>query len=128
MNQTTPIQVISGDHQATINQTINGLSSAGMQVMRSFDLQVARASHTSCTCPHHGTEQCSCQMVVLLVYQNGKQPVTLVVHGHDNETELSIVESPDQQPDPDLVAAIRQVLTFQNPFMKNDLGIRPHAA
>jgi hypothetical protein len=128
MNQTTPIQIISGDHQAIIKQTINSLDTAGLQVMCSFDLQVARESHTNCACPHHGTEQCSCQLVVLLVYQNGKQLVTLVVHGHDSDTELSIVESPNQQADPDLVATIRQVFTKNNPFLKNNLWMKPHAA
>jgi hypothetical protein len=42
---------------------------AGLSVLRTFDLQMARHAQTSCPCPHHGTDQCDCQMVVLLVYQ-----------------------------------------------------------
>lgn len=45
------------------------LSQRGYRVMRSFDLQEARTHHEkNCPCPHHGTELCTCQYVVLLVY------------------------------------------------------------
>ena len=43
-----------------INQQLNVV---GFQVEQTFDLQVARLSHSGCPCPNHGTDKCSCQMV-----------------------------------------------------------------
>jgi hypothetical protein len=69
------------------------LGAAGLRVTRSFDLQSARHAlrdPESCPCPHHGTADCTCQYVVLLVDAGGGSPLTLVAHGHDGETHLSI--------------------------------------
>lgn len=57
------------------------LTDAGFRVVQTFDLQVARLAHSDCTCPHHGTDKCDCQMVVLLIYRKREHPVTLVLHG-----------------------------------------------
>jgi len=127
MYQTNPLIVLSGDSQAVITLTAESLASAGLQVVRSFDLQVARASHTDCTCPHHGTYQCNCQLVVLLVYDQDKLPVTLVAHGHDGETHLAFVDHPNQRPDPILMATILSALFPSKPPDPN-LRLNPHAA
>ena len=69
------------------------LGAAGLRVTRSFDLQSARQAlrdPESCPCPHHGTADCNCQYVVLLVDAGGGSHLTLVAHGHDRETHLSI--------------------------------------
>ena len=73
--------------QAWVNQE---LTSAGFRVVQTFDLQVARLAHPDCTCPNHGTEDCNCQMVVLLVYQKKGDPVTLVIHGQEGKSWLSL--------------------------------------
>ena len=98
------------ESQAAIDASIWRLERAGLQVMRSFDLQVARAAHVGCTCPHHGTDQCDCQMVVLLVYGQESPPVTLVAHGHDGQTHIALVDTPEQQPSPELVVTIKAAL------------------
>ncbi len=69
------------------------LSSAGLSVMCSFDLNSARSTSTpACPCPYHGTAACNCQLVVLLVYaRKNTPPVTLLVHGHD---DVSWLETP----------------------------------
>jgi hypothetical protein len=77
-----------------------------LQVLRTFDLQLARLAHTEYPCPLHGTQQCDCQMVVLLVYAEQYQPVSLVAHGYDGKTWLSLVDTPQQQADPRLEEAI----------------------
>jgi len=110
MFHSTPLVTRSGIFQGTFSWTIEILSKIGMQVVPSFDLQVARASQTNCTCPHHGSAQCSCQMVVLLIYQDGKPPVTLVLHGYDGRTEISLVESINPRVDPTQVVAIHAAL------------------
>jgi hypothetical protein len=110
MYQTSAILSLQDDSQSIIEQSMQRLILAGLQVMRSFDLKVARAAHVGCNCPHHGTDQCDCQMVVLLVYDQGSPPVTLVIHGHDGEIQIALVETPDQQPAPQLVNMIMQAI------------------
>lgn len=68
------------------------LAQNGYGVNRSFDLHAARAAHVNCTCPHHGTALCDCQLVVLLVYEQSKQPVTLLVHGRDGQSSISLAD------------------------------------
>jgi hypothetical protein len=86
------------------------LSRAGLRSMRTFDLHTARHALDDCPCPHHGTEACDCQMVVLLVYGKGDEPATLILHGNDGQTRLSLAENPNQRPDAKTIAAIRQAL------------------
>ena len=89
------------------------VSGTGLQILRTFDLQLARIAHTECPCPHHGTDQCDCQMVVLLVYADNHQPISLVAHSHDGKTWFSLVDTPQQRADPRLEATIRQALAPQ---------------
>lgn len=86
------------------------LLQAGLQVMRTFDLKVARSTHQDCTCPNHGTQLCDCQMVVLLIYAGSRQPLSLVAHGHDDHTWFYVVNTPQQRADPHLEIAVRQTL------------------
>jgi hypothetical protein len=110
MYQTSTILTLQTDSQAAIEQSIQRLDSAGLQVMRSFDLKAARAAQVDCTCPYHGTDQCDCQMVVLLVYGQDDLPVTLVVHGHDGQTQIALVDTPEEQPDSRLIQAIMRAI------------------
>jgi len=86
------------------------LENAGLRVANSFNLQSARTAAYPCTCPHHDTADCDCQMVVLLVYGSDNRPATLVAHGHDGQTWLSLVETPEQRPSPQLKEAIERAL------------------
>ncbi|HSG14722.1 MAG TPA: hypothetical protein VLE70_00190 [Anaerolineae bacterium] len=88
------------------------LASADLQVATSFDLRTARAAHTECACPHHGTAACDCQMVVLLVYGRDAGPATLVLHGRDGRTYLSLADTPGQRPSPKLAATIFAALSL----------------
>ncbi len=111
MNQNVQLVTIQADCEVATTQAAQILSSAGLQVVRSFDLRSARAAHAECTCPHHGTAQCTCQFVVLLVYGQGGAPVTLVAHGHDGQTSLSLVDTPQQPADMKLATKIAQALS-----------------
>lgn len=74
-------------------QLSHKLAAAGLRVTRSFDLQSARQAlrdPQGCPCPHHGTADCTCQYVVLLVDGGASAPLTLVAHGHDGRTHLSM--------------------------------------
>lgn len=104
------IVVPKGCDEATA-QALTLLSQAGLSVVRSFDLRSARSAHTVCTCPHHGTAECTCQYIVLLVYAREGAPITLVVHGQNGRTEFSFVDNPQQHADPWLLAQIAATVT-----------------
>ena len=89
------------------------LATANLRVIQTFDLHSARHALADCPCPHHGTDQCDCQMVVLLVYANAAEPATLILHGNDGQTWLSLVEHPDQPVNKDAILGIRQALEIQ---------------
>jgi hypothetical protein len=89
------------------------LSNAGYQVTRSFDLQSARSelrAPEDCPCPNHGSAACTCQYVVLLVNTEGEAPTTLVIHGHDDRTLVTIGGSADREPAELLEQAIRELM------------------
>lgn len=111
MNQNVQLVTIQADCEEAAAQTVQLLSGAGLQVVRSFDLRSARMAHAECTCPHHGTAECTCQFVVLLIYGQRGAPVTLVAHGHDGQTWLSLVDTPQQPADMKLAAKIAQALS-----------------
>jgi hypothetical protein len=84
---------------------------AGLSVLRTFDLQMARHAQTSCPCPNHGSDLCDCQLVVLLVYEDHREPLAVVAHGYEGQTWFSVVDTPQQRADPHLEAVIRCLLT-----------------
>jgi hypothetical protein len=110
MSDSDPFLILQQPCNEAIAWVIYQVSRAGLQVMRTFDLQVARHDPADCPCPHHGTDQCDCQMVVLLVYGDDNQPVSLVVHSYDNHTWFSLVDTPQQRADHRLERAILQAL------------------
>jgi hypothetical protein len=91
------------------------LATANLRVVQTFDLNTARHGLEHCPCPHHGTDQCDCQMVVLLVYANTTEPATLILHGNDGQTWLSLVERPGQQPGKEVTRAIQKAFEIQGP-------------
>ncbi len=69
------------------------LGGRGFSVSRSFDLQSARDSLKdlhACHCPNHGTIHCDCQYIVLQVRSNQAEPISIIVHGHDQGSILSM--------------------------------------
>ena len=114
MSQTKQLFTIPLECETAVAQIIERLKSDGLQVIRSFDLKTARMAHTECTCPHHGTEQCDCQMVVLLVYEGAGQPITMVAHDFEGNTHVSIEYSPSPESNRLLESAILQALEKEN--------------
>jgi hypothetical protein len=45
-------------------------------------------------------------MVVLLIYEAKTRPLTLVAHGYNGRTWFSVVDTPQQRPDPRLETSI----------------------
>ena len=133
MSESTPFLILRQPCDIAIDWAARQFSSAGLQAVRTFDLQVARHDHAGCPCPHHGKQQCDCQLVVLLVYDRSasrlteSQPVSIIAHGNNGQTWFSVVDSPQQRPNPGLEAAIRQALVPHNPAVLLDHASHPQA-
>ena len=110
MSQSNLLRTIPTAWEEAIPFVTSALTNAGLQVVQSFDLQLARATHVACNCPHHGTDQCNCQYAVFLIYKNNSSPTTLVAHGRDGKTEITLIESPDQRPPHALTQQIQAAL------------------
>jgi hypothetical protein len=96
---------------------------AGLSVLRTFDLKMARQVQTACPCPQHGKNQCNCQMVVLLVYQDHREPLAMIAHGYEWQTWFSVVDTPLQPANPQIVAAVHRLI---NPIEVTHLGLINH--
>lgn len=92
------------------------LSKIGLRVMQTFDLHDARLGLEDCPCPHHGTNQCDCQMVVLLVYGNTSKPATLILHSFEGQTQISLTDRPGQRADVGMATAILRALDVKKPL------------
>lgn len=114
MSTLTPYLTLTKPFEETFAWTNEQLKVHGLQIEQTFDLQIARLSQAGCQCPHHGTERCSCQMVVLLVRGESNDPLTLILHGNDGQTSFSIVNLSGKRPDVELAEIIRKALVVQN--------------
>ena len=112
MSNLTSILTLHQSTETLVARIMQRLKARGFQVERTFDLHAARMSQANCPCPNHGTNDCTCQMVVLLVHGQKPQPVTLVVHGHDDQTCLSLVDN-------DTIALDENVIQALHPVMEN---------
>jgi len=86
------------------------LSRTGLRALQTFDLHTVRHIQQDCPCPNHGTADCDCQMVVLMVYGETPEPATLILHGSDGQTRFSIADDPSQRADRKLVVSIKEAL------------------
>ncbi|MBI3243178.1 MAG: hypothetical protein HYZ49_12880 [Chloroflexi bacterium] len=102
--------VFNFDSETAIKAVMTTLARRGLYVIRSFDLQSALGAHGGCECPHHGTAQCNCQFVVLLVYGEAAEPVVITTHSRDNRTEARIVHDAATIPDPRLAGEVMAAL------------------
>jgi len=118
MNTLSPFLSISSPCDEALKITKRQLSQAGLRPVQTFDLHAARLGLDDCPCPNHGTDKCDCQMIVLLVYGEKAEPITLILHGNDGQTWVSAAESPSQRADKKLITSIRQVLEGQLPAVK----------
>ena len=114
MNRSTYLLTLNLDSDQAVEQVTRRLTANGLQVVRSFDLQTARSTHTNCTCPNHGTAECDCQMVVLLVYDKQGEPLTLMAHSQDGNTYFELVDTPQQRPQGMIKAAVLQALALES--------------
>lgn len=110
MSNLTSILTLHQPTEETVAWAMQRLNACGFQVEQTFDLHAARMSQVDCPCPYHGTNDCTCQMIVLLVRGQRTQPVTLVVHGHDCQTCLSMVDIENSAMGEDVIRALLPVM------------------
>ena len=107
---TSPFLSVNQSCNEALQWTKEQLVQAGLHTVQTFDLHAARAGLNDCPCPNHGTDECDCQMVVVLVYGKAEEPATLILHGNDGQTWFSMVDNPHQAKDAKLYTRIKQAL------------------
>lgn len=92
--------------RSVLAQLLTTLTTRGLKAVTSFDLQLAQAGCGSCACPHHGTGNCTCQYLVLLVFDpTGPADAfgTITLHGRDDTVWLTLLSPPGRADDSDLL-------------------------
>jgi hypothetical protein len=126
-----PFLALNQNHDQAEAWVKEKLIAASFRVVPTFDLQVARSAHPECPCPHHGTNKCNCQLVVLLVYGKSEDPATLVIHGQDGKTWISLATPGETGSRQNLESSVRHILihryTDSLPPTDTSYGTRPTA-
>lgn len=109
----SPFLSVNQPCDEALQWTKKRLLQADLRAVQTFDLHTARAGLRDYPCPNHGTNECDCQMVILLVYGKSEGPVTLILHGNDGQTRLSLIDTPLQRVDPEIQSSIEQALQIK---------------
>lgn len=115
MSALLPFLVLDQTCDQVLTWVREKLTGADFRVVQTFNLQVARLAHPECPCPHHGTDDCSCQMVVLLVYPKQDDPATLVIHGQERRSWVSVAGPVGKHSNQHFETSIRRILISQMP-------------
>jgi hypothetical protein len=91
-NGKKPLLVIEAHCSQFVTPLKKALEDASLWSFESFDLRSARAMHADCACPHHNTSECSCELVILLVYPSSGSPVHLMLDGRDGVTFVYLID------------------------------------
>lgn len=78
------------------SRLLNKLRQWDLQATVSFDLHLARTNQSHCDCPYHGRAECTCQYVVLLVYDPKHADGTyrtITLHRQDEIVWLTLLQS-----------------------------------
>jgi len=115
MNRTV---TFTGPTDLAVEAVKSVLEQQGYKIQRSFDLHSA-VGHPlrGCPCPHHGTDDCTCQYVVLLAYPGnnrvlGEPPHVLTAHGYGELTRITLRHDETVDPNEEftLVSALVQAV------------------
>jgi hypothetical protein len=111
MSYAPPFVTIAKPGEEASRWAIKILSKSGLRAVRTFDLKEARMAHSDCPCPQHGTDACSCQMAVVLVYEAEKTPVSILVHSFQETSWFYLVDTPGQPLNQKLKTMIKESLS-----------------
>jgi hypothetical protein len=109
--------VLDQSCEQALNWISERLTRAGLNATQTFNLQVARLTHPDCLCPHHGSHSCTCQMIVLLVYNKHGDPSTLVIHGQDSRSWVSLANPAGRHSNQHLDNVLRRILISSLPTL-----------
>jgi hypothetical protein len=117
------------DGETAARQTTQALTRHGFRVVRSFDFhpgvaQRTGGSRSACQCPHHGTERCTCQYVVLLVYGPAHAPAVITVHSCESRSEVQLIEDANTPQEAGTVEPI--TLAVLEAAMASQAWVRAH--
>jgi len=113
MSDSNPFLILEQPCSNAISWVVSQVKQVGLHVVRTFELPAATHDPADIPYPDHGKDQCDCQMVVMLVYGDANQPVSLIALSHSGRTWFSLVDTPQQRADPRLESAIRQALKLE---------------
>jgi hypothetical protein len=102
-----PLIVLNQDCESTVAQATAALKSAGYFVQQTFNLRTAQNEPSGCVCDQ---EECTCQMVILLVYAQNGPPATVVFDSNPSQTHISLVTGSAQLAHPSLIGSLTQFL------------------
>lgn len=85
------------------------LEKIGLKMERSFDMRIQQNGNIACSCLHHGTKECDCQIIVLLIYGTLDGPDSVVAHSRDGRTVFSIAAGPGKPQDADLMKIFQNI-------------------
>jgi hypothetical protein len=100
---------MTASFEDAVTLVTTALDQRGFRVVRSFDLAgTLDPDDPACSCPHHGTERCTCHYTVLLVYPPPREsgpvdfaPHSIAIHARDGEAYIGLSRlSPPQPPQP----------------------------
>ena len=106
-------RTLSATCEQSVSTLTTALASRGYRIERSFDLRSALDHHGDCPCPHHGTIHCTCQYVVLLVYEvaASSPPALVTAHECDGIARLRVdAGHPGGRLAPQLMTALDEAL------------------
>ena len=112
MNTFSPFRMLERSCEEALEWIRERLLQAGLRLMQTFDLQAVRGALGAPPCPHHGSEGCDCRIVVMLVYAEAGDPVTLILHGNDGHAWISIPENSQVRGGEKLITTIQQALAM----------------
>ena len=131
MSILSPFLIVEQNCEQALRSVRETLTGAGFHAVQTFDLQIARQAHLECQCPNHGTASCNCQLVILLVYGKQEDPATLILHGEESTTGISLANPASDQVTQNLGGIIRRTLISKMnrmPVPSNQVSHGPRAS
>lgn len=109
----SPFLTLEHPCEKVLQWTNEQLTRTGLRSLQTFNLNTALAGTSNCICPDHGKSKCDCQLVILFIYEQSGEPVTLILHGHDGRAWLSFAETPSPRTNSSLANSIQQMLEVE---------------
>ena len=86
------------------------LNREGISVVRTFELKSATQAKYTRPDEVDKDQINDFEVVVLMVYAENQEPITLIAQGYQGQTWFSLVDTPQQKVDPKVEASLRSLL------------------